>query len=144
MGTEDNRQLVRRAFDSMSEGREQFLAEHDQIYSPDLVGHFSGMPSVTLEMHRLFGLATFDAFPDLQRPVEELIAEGDKVVARWTSVGTHKGEFQGIPPSGKRVATSRITIFRIKNGKIVEEWSESDMLGLLQQVGAIPSSNAAE
>lgn len=138
MSLSENKALVRRAFDSMSEGRKQFLEEHDEIYSADLVGHFSGMPPVTIDLHRQFGLATFDAFPDLQRPVEDLVAEGDKVVARWTSVGTHQGDFQGIPPTGKRVVTSGITIFRVADGKIVEEWSESDMIGLLQQVGAFP------
>jgi steroid delta-isomerase-like uncharacterized protein len=136
---EENKQIVQRAFDSMSEGREAFVAEHDQIYSPDLVGHFSGMPPVDIDMHRMFGLATFDAFPDLKRPVEDLVAEGDKVVARWTSVGTHEGAFMGAPPTGKTVTTSGITVFRLRDGKIVEEWSESDMAGMMQQVGIIPS-----
>jgi steroid delta-isomerase-like uncharacterized protein len=138
MPAQENKELVRRAFDSMTEGREQFLAEHDQIYGAGLVGHFSGMPPVTIDMHRQFGLATFDAFPDLRRPIEDLVADGDKVVARWVSVGTHRGDFQGIPPTGKRIVTSGITIFRVEDGKIVEEWSESDMLGMLQQLGAIP------
>jgi steroid delta-isomerase-like uncharacterized protein len=139
MSLDENKQLVQRAFDSMSEGREAFLAEHDQIYATDLVGHFSGMPPVGIEMHRMFGLATFDAFPDLQRPVEDLVAEGDKVVARWRSTGTHQGDFQGMAPTGKRIETTGITIFRVADGRIVEEWSESDMLGMLQQIGAIPS-----
>jgi steroid delta-isomerase-like uncharacterized protein len=142
MSLEQNKAVVQRAFDSMSEGPEQFVAEHDEIYSPDLVGHFSGMPPVGIDMHRQFGLATFQAFPDLKRPVEDLVAEGDKVVARWSSVGTHQGDFQGIPPSGKEVSTTGITIFRLADGKIVEEWSESDMLGLLQQVGAFPAPAA--
>jgi predicted ester cyclase len=136
---EENKRVVQRAFDSMSEGRDTFEAEHDEIYSPELVGHFSGMPPIDIAMHRMFGLATYDAFSDLKRPVEDMVAEGDKVVARWTSVGTHDGSFQGIPPSGKTVTTSGITVFRLENGKIVEEWSESDMLGMLQQLGAIPS-----
>jgi steroid delta-isomerase-like uncharacterized protein len=136
---DENKRVVQRAFDSMSEGRETFEAEHDEIYSPDLVGHFSGMPPIDIAMHRVFGLATYDAFSDLRRPVEDLVAEGDKVVARWTSVGTHDGPFQGIPPTGKTVTTSGITVFRLRDGKIVEEWSESDMLGMLQQVGALPA-----
>lgn len=139
MSVEENKQVVQRAFDSMSEGREAFTAEHDKIYSPDLVGHFAGMPPVTIDMHRQFGLATFDAFSDLKRPVEDLVAEGDKVVARWTSVGTHDGPFMGVPPTGKTVTTSGITIFRLDGGKIVEEWSESDMVGMMQQVGMLPS-----
>ena len=97
MSVDDNKRVVQRAFDSMSEGRETFEAEHDEIYSPDLVGHFSGMPPVDIEMHRMFGLATFDAFSDLKRPVEALVAEGDKVVARWTSVGNPRRPVPGHP-----------------------------------------------
>src|ERR1700733_341047 len=103
MSTEENRVVVRRAFDSMSAGPDAFVAEHDEIYSADLVGHFSGMPPVDINMHRQFGLGTFSAFPDLKRPVEDLVAEGDKVVARWTSVGTHSGALMGIPPPGRQV-----------------------------------------
>jgi steroid delta-isomerase-like uncharacterized protein len=143
VGLEENKAVVQRAFDSMSEGPDQFVTEHDQIYAPNLVGHFSGMPPVGIDMHRQFGLGTFSAFPDLKRPVEDLVAEGDKVVARWTSIGTHEGDFMGVPPTGKRVTTSGITIFRLENGKIVEEWSESDMLGMLQQIGAIPAPQPA-
>ena len=143
MSTEQNKSVVQRAFDSMSEGRDQFLAEHDEIYGENLVGHFSGMPPVDRDMHRQFGLATYSSFPDLKRPVEDLIAEDDKVVARWSSVGTHSGDFMGTPPTGKTVRTTGITIFRLEDGKIVEEWSESDMLGMLQQVGALPMPEPA-
>jgi len=143
MSTEQNKSVVQRAFDSMSEGRDQFLAEHDEIYGENLVGHFSGMPPVDRDMHRQFGLATYSSFPDLKRPVEDLIAEDDKVVARWSSVGTHSGDFMGTPPTGKTVRTTGITIFRLEDGKIVEEWSESDMLGMLQQVGALPMAQPA-
>ncbi|HWC64708.1 MAG TPA: ester cyclase, partial [Thermoanaerobaculia bacterium] len=117
MSTEQNKSIVRRAFDSMSEGQDQFLAEHDEIYGENLVGHFSGMPPVDRDMHRQFGLATYSSFPDLKRPVEDLVAEGDKVVARWSSVGTHSGDFMGTPPSGKTVRTTGITIFRLADGK---------------------------
>lgn len=143
MSSDQNKQVVQRAFDSMSKGRDQFLAEHDEIYGENLVGHFSGMPPVDRDMHRQFGLATYSSFPDLRRPVEDLVAEGDKVVARWSSVGTHGGDFMGIPPTGKTVTTTGITIFRLDGGKIVEEWSESDMIGMLQQVGAIPMPQPA-
>lgn len=139
MSIDDNKRVVQRAFDSMSEGPDRFLAEHDEIYGEDLVGHFSGMPPVNRDMHRQFGMGTFSAFPDLKRPVEDLVAEDDKVVARWTSTGTHQGDFMGVPPTGKTITTSGITVFRLENGRIVEEWSESDMLGMLQQVGAFPA-----
>jgi predicted ester cyclase len=134
-----NKRLVQRAFDSMSAGPEQFLAEHDEIYAHDLVAHFPGMPPVTIELHRQFGLATYEAFPDLVRPVEDIVAAGDKAVVRWTSSGTHLGPYFGAAPTGKRLTTSGITVFRIADGKVAEEWIQSDMLGLLQQVGAIPT-----
>jgi steroid delta-isomerase-like uncharacterized protein len=143
MSIDRNKSVVQRAFDSMSAGPDQFLAEHDEIDGESLAGHFSGMPPVDRDMHRQFGLGTFSAFPDLKRPVEDLVAEGDKVVARWSSVGTHEGDFMGIPPTGKTVTTTGITIFRLEDGKIVEEWSESDMVGMLQQVGALPMPQTA-
>ena len=139
---EENKRLVLRAFGAMR-SREAWVAEHGEFFSSDLAGHFSGMPTVTFDAHLQSGLAALDAFPDLQRPVEDLVAEGDRVVARWRSIGTHRGTFQGIPPTGKQVTMSGITVFRIENAKIVEEWSESDVLGMLQQMGVIPAPNAA-
>ena len=142
MSVDDNKRVVQRAFDSMSEGRETFEAEHDEIYSPDLVGHFSGMPPVDIEMHRMFGLATFDAFSDLKRPVEALVAEGDKVVARWTSVGTHDGPFQGIPPTGKTVDDHRDHDLPARGR---EDRGGVERVGHArhaQQLGAIPSGRA--
>jgi steroid delta-isomerase-like uncharacterized protein len=71
--------------------------------------------------------------------IEDQVAEGDKVVTRWTATGTHKGELMGIPPSGKKVRVTGIAIDRLEDGKIVESWSSFDQLGMLQQIGAIPS-----
>lgn len=65
--------------------------------------------------------------------------EGDKAVTRWTFSGTHKGQFQNMPPTGKQVVMSGITIFRITNSKIIEGWNNPDLLGLLQQLGAVPA-----
>ena len=78
------------------------------------------------------------AFPDLHLTIEDIIAEGDKVMIRLTSRGTHKGEFMGIPPSGKQVTVLEIHIARIANGKIVEHWGLEDNMGMMQQLGAIP------
>jgi steroid delta-isomerase-like uncharacterized protein len=144
MSAEENKAVVRRAYASMSAGPEAFLAEHDNIYDQSLIAHFPGMPPVDIEMHRQFGMASFDAFPDLQRPVEDLLADGDKVVARWSSNGTHEGNFMGMPATGKTLTTSGITIFRFANGRIVEEWIESDMAGMLQQVGMLPSPGGSQ
>jgi steroid delta-isomerase-like uncharacterized protein len=78
------------------------------------------------------------AFPDLRMTVEEVVSEGDKVVQRRLYEGTHKGELFGIPASGKSVSVSQITVTRVAGGKFVEEWAETDFLGLLQQVGVAP------
>ncbi len=135
MSPEENKELVRRSFAPL----ETILATHDQLYDAAWVGHFPGMPPLDASGHRAYSEVMMTAFPDIERTVEDLVAEGDKVVARWTAVGTHTGPFQGMPPSGSRATSSGITVFRIADGRIVEEWSESDMLGLLQQIGAIPA-----
>jgi steroid delta-isomerase-like uncharacterized protein len=132
---EANKEIVRQAFAKLS----AVLESHDQLYGPDWVGHFPGMPPLDAEGHRMYSLAMETAFPDLDRKVEDLLAEGDRVAARWTATGTHRGVFNGIPPTGKVATSSGITIFRIADGRIVEEWGESDTLGLLMQLGAIPS-----
>src|SRR5262245_66557787 len=88
-----NTQLVQRAFDSMSAGPDQFLADHGEIYSDELVAHFPGMPPVTIELHRQFGLSTYEAFPDLVRPVEDIVDVDDQAVVRWSSSGTHLGAY---------------------------------------------------
>ena len=79
------------------------------------------------------------AFPDLRVKVEDLIAEGDKIVGRVTLTGTHQGELMGIPATGKKVSFSEILIVRISNGKAVEQWEVADTMSRMQQLGVIPS-----
>ena len=79
------------------------------------------------------------AFPDLHFTVEDLIAEGDKVVTRLTVRGTQQGEFMGIPPTGKQATVKAIDINRIVGGKSIEHWLEMDTLGLMQQLGVVPT-----
>jgi steroid delta-isomerase-like uncharacterized protein len=76
------------------------------------------------------------AFPDIHFDLEDVLAEGDKVVIRWTCTGTHRGEFRGIAPTGKRVSFPGMNIYRLRDGKIVERWGVEDGLSLLQQLGA--------
>jgi steroid delta-isomerase-like uncharacterized protein len=83
------------------------------------------------------------AFPDAHVTLEDMIAEGDKVAARFTLHGTHNGELMGIPPTGKQVVVTGIDINRITNGKIVERWANFDTLGMLQQFGVIPAPKQA-
>ena len=78
------------------------------------------------------------AFQHLNVTVEEMVAEGDRVAARFTARGIHSGEFMGLPPTGKSITMTRIEIFRIENGRIVELWREANLLGLMQQLGILP------
>jgi predicted ester cyclase len=84
------------------------------------------------------------AFPDSYFTIEDMIAEGDKVVTRKTFHGTHEGEFMGIPPTRRRVSISLIDIVRIAGGRVVEHWSLADNLGMMQQLGVIPQPGQSE
>ena len=134
MSAEQNLEVVRRTMGPLDE----VLAAHDELYGPGWVGHFPGMPPLDADGHRRYSAVMMAAFPDLERTIEDLFAADDKVVLRWSARGTNTGEFNGMPPSGRHATSSGITIFRLEDGTIVEEWAESDLLGLLQQLGAIP------
>jgi predicted ester cyclase len=110
------------------------------LYAPDCVAHFlpPGLPQGHTGL-RLFYGAFAAGFPDAQLHFDDVLAEGDDLAVRYHIDATHSGEFNGIPATGKRVSFSGMTILHYKDGKVVERWSESDFLGLLQQVGAIPS-----
>ncbi len=83
-------------------------------------------------------------FPDLESTIEDLIAERDKVVAHWRAQATHQGEYMGIPPTGNRVNFRGISIYRIEGGQIAESWNVSDLLGLMQQLGAVGEPGQAQ
>jgi steroid delta-isomerase-like uncharacterized protein len=139
MSTEQNKAIVRRLFQRLSEGLEGWLAVHKEVYDSNQVVHFPGMPPLNYEAHEQFGRMIFGAFPDIQYTVEDLIAEGDKVVARFSARGTHRGEFQGIPATGRSASVTGIGIYRVASGKIVEQWGIFDQLGMMQQLGVIPA-----
>jgi steroid delta-isomerase-like uncharacterized protein len=141
MSTEDNKALIHKWVDEVLNTRDvsdQSLAY--ELVASDFVGHFPGQPPIEgLEAFRQFGSLYFSAFPDLQITPEDLIAEGDKVTMRYGWRGTHQGELMGIPATGKQVKTSGISILRIANGKIAEQWDNFDNLSMLQQLGVIPA-----
>jgi steroid delta-isomerase-like uncharacterized protein len=85
-----------------------------------------------------------EAFPDFHTEIEDQIAEGDKVVTRWTMRGTHREEFRGIAPTGKELEITGIGIFRFSDGKVVESWDNFDQLGMMQQLGVIPTPEHPE
>ena len=80
-----------------------------------------------------------NAFPDASRNIEDIVAEGDKAAVRLNVAGTHKGEFRGIPPTGKKVSFTAMAFLTIIDGKVSKEWSTADIMGLMQQIGAIPA-----
>ena len=83
-------------------------------------------------------------FLDLHFTIEDMVAEDDKIVVRWTASGTHKGELMGIPPTNERVTVTGMSMDRVAHGKLVESWINWDNLGLLQQIGAIPPADGAK
>ena len=137
MSAEDNKALVRRFVDEVQSGGNTDLI--DEICSPELVNHSapSGLPA-DREGIKILTTMFKGAFPDSYFSVEDMIAEGDKVVTRKTFHGIHEGEFMGIPPSGRTVNVSLIDIVRISDGQVVEHWSVGDNLGMMQQLGVVP------
>jgi steroid delta-isomerase-like uncharacterized protein len=111
-----------------------------RFLAPDWVGHWAGLAEEhgTEGFKRLAG-AYVRAFPDMQITVEDALADGDRVVRRVSWTGTHQGLFLGIAPTGRRVRGEGTVILRIADGTIAEEWECSNLLGLLQQLGAVPS-----
>ena len=136
--SDQNKSIVTRWVERGFNGRD--MAEFDIYYSPDLVDHAlpPGLPPGR-EGRKLFAGAFFSAFPDVHLHVEDLIAEGDTVVARWSAHGTHLGDLMGIPATGKPVNITGVAIDRFENGQAVELWEVIDQLGLMQQLGVIPS-----
>jgi steroid delta-isomerase-like uncharacterized protein len=97
------------------------------------------MPPMDIASYQQFGAAFRVGFPDLVHNIEDQVAEGEKVVTRVTVTGTNKGQFQGMPATGKQVKFTGIAIDRVVNGKIKERWVDFDVMGLMQQLGAIPA-----
>jgi steroid delta-isomerase-like uncharacterized protein len=134
MSVEENKALVRRFFDAF--GHNDF-ATLETVTSQDVVYHTAppGL-SAGIEGYRELMAMYVSAFPDVQITVDDMIAEGDKVVTRFTSRGTHRGEFMGIAPTGSQVTIGGISIIRVAGNKVTEEWDQLDMLSGLQQLGA--------
>ena len=137
MSIEQNKDLARRWLEEVwGKGN---VATVDELAGADFVWHWAppGL-SADREGYKQFVRMECDAFADVSCATEDVVAEGDKVAGRWTWRGTHKGEFMGVAPTGKQVTLTGICINRVVDGKIVEEWGEMDMLGLMQQLGAVP------
>ena len=141
MGIEQNKALARRFFEEAASQHKPDLI--DELFAPDYVLHDPANPMVQdRETFKQFLEGHYVAFPDVQWIVEDVVAEGDRVVVRWTLTGTHQGPLLGIPPTGKKVRMRGISIYRIAGGKIAEEWAVSDVMGFMQQLGVIPAPGA--
>jgi len=144
MSTEQNKALFRRLMEEVFDRGNISLI--DELFAPDFVEHEELPPGIAAGSEGVKQLSTMfrSAFPDFKATIDDMIAEGDKVVVRGTWSGTHKGEFMGIAPTGKRVSFGVIDIVRIAGGKFVEHWGQMDNMGLMQQLGLIPAPGEGE
>ena len=141
MTTQQNKDLVRRYVENVLNQGD--LAEADELVAPDAVMYHAGAPGPIrgLDAIKLFVSAFRASFPDLRSPLEDMVAEGDRVMVRFTWSGTQHGDFQGIPPTGRKFTVTGSGLYRIQDGKIAEVWAEFDTLALLTQLGVMPAAS---
>jgi steroid delta-isomerase-like uncharacterized protein len=133
MSLKTNKALVRRHYaEVLNQGELELI---DELYAPTIA--LPGGAHMEREQFKAMAQMSIDAFSDFQVTVEDQIAEGDKVVTRWSARGTHHGNFAGIPPTGKQVTVTAIHIHQIVDGRIAALWEEFDMFGLQKQLGLI-------
>jgi len=143
MSVEENKALVRRGIEALNTRNWALVSEliapnfldHNPL--PDQVPGVEGLKRSRTALHT-------DAFPDLKNTIEDVIAEGDKVVVRLTVSGTRRGEFTGIAPTNKRVSWTTIIIYRIVGGKLAERCTNTDTLGMMQQLGVVTIKTASK
>ncbi|MEE9555461.1 MAG: ester cyclase [candidate division Zixibacteria bacterium] len=137
---EHNKELVRRMFEEVwNKGNHEIM---DELFSADVVWHFlpDGSKTTSLEELRDHVRSHRKAFPDWAEKIKQIVAEGDLVATHFTSTGTNTGTFRGNPPTGKQIQINEMSIFRLADGKIVEQWLIPDLLSLNQQLGLISQS----
>ena len=131
---EQNIAIAKRAYEELNKGNPAILQE---LYAANYTGYFPSGSDKALSREELIELVKmfFRAFPDLHFDIQDITAKGDKVIVRTINTGTHDGDFQGIPPTGIKFKAGEIVILGIKDGKVVEERVENDMLGVMTQLG---------
>ncbi len=137
MAAEENKALVRRVFEQGINAQDD--AAIRETIAKDYVNHDMPAPSPGSEGFRQVIGMFRAAFPDMRVNLEDVLADGDKVVTRGFFTGTHQGDFMGVPASGASIRVSYIDMWRIADGKAVENWVRLDMLSLMQQIGAVPA-----
>lgn len=136
--SEAHRAAIRRVYEEVwNQGN---LAVVDELLAPDYIGHIPPETLTGPEGYKQFVTRYRTVFPDLHFTVADVVAEGDRVVSRWTCRATHQGELEGIAATGMQVRSTGMSIARFSAGKMVEYWANWDALGLMQQLGATPDS----
>ena len=135
-----NKEVVRQFFEALNRQDTERIGQ--LVSNTNYSFHFPGMPPMDWKGDKQFIAAINNAFPDLRNNIVDMVAEEDKVAVRFNVTGTHKGEFQNVPPTGKEVSFSGMAFLTVIDGKISEEWATADMMGLMQQIGAIPAPRA--
>ena len=136
MLAEENKALTRRYYEDVwNKGNTALL---DDVMVANHVNHAPPNPVLGVEGFKDYVAVYHKAFPDFHLSIEDQVAEEDRVADRWVVRGTHQGNLMGIPPTGKQVMVTGISITRIANGKIQETWADFDLLGLMQQIGVVP------
>src|SRR5262249_38387439 len=142
--SEANKYVVKRVFEEL--WNEANLSVADQFFAPNYIHHdpatqdFGRGPESERKRLNLYR----SAFPDLRLTIENIISEGETVMARWSCHATHRGELNGIPATGKRIDITGVTVCRLTGGKVAEAWVQWDALGMMRQLGAIPAQVKAK
>jgi steroid delta-isomerase-like uncharacterized protein len=134
--TESNKHIIERFTSEFLTTGDAALAE--EFISPAIVMHFAGQQQQGRDSYVAIVAANQVAFPDLRWTVEDMVADGDTVAVRYTMTGTHRGDFAGVPPTGKAVVAQSMAFYRLADGKIVEERAQLDMLRVPSAAGCRP------
>jgi steroid delta-isomerase-like uncharacterized protein len=142
--SEQNKALARRGIEEVwNQGK---LSAIDELIASNAIYHDPNVPGGSFtgpDGLKQFVTIYRTAFPDVRIRVDDQIADGDKVVTRWTATGTHKGDLMGIAPTNKFATVAGVDIELFQNGKVVESWASYDMFGMMQQLGVVPSMTPA-
>jgi steroid delta-isomerase-like uncharacterized protein len=143
MSAEENKEVVRRLWGVWEQDDYDDLV--DELLASDYVNHSPGMPGQPTGPEGVKAVISMfrTGIPDLRLVISDMVAEGDKVAMRYTIEGTHEGDLFGVPPTGQRVSIESMTVERVSDGKIREHWRITDTLDMMQQLGAIPTSEHA-
>lgn len=139
MSADENKAIVRRFYELYPDINAAF-----DLIAADLVWHGPGHATNTREWWKQGDSGMVAAIPDAHVTIDEQIAEGNKVMTRWTMRGTYQNTWMGLPPTGKQVTLTAMTVDYVAGGKIAEHWFEGDVLGVMQQLGAIPTPEQAQ